>query len=39
LQEGVKANIVEKSAVGFWVVFSPQTITVERFGYTRDARL
>jgi hypothetical protein len=37
LPEGVIPNVVEKSRVGFWVVFGPQTIRVETFGYSANA--
>jgi len=37
--QGVTPKIIEESQVGFWVVFDPQSIDVEKFGYTADAEL
>ena len=39
LPEGVTPNVVEKSTVGFWVIFGPQTTRVDAFGYTVNAEL
>jgi hypothetical protein len=39
LPEGVSANVVEKTNVGFTVVFTPQSIAVNKFGFIADAEL
>ncbi|MGO9427555.1 hypothetical protein [Rhodoblastus sp.] len=39
LPAGVIANVIEKTNVDFTVIFSPQSITVNNFGFTADAEL
>jgi hypothetical protein len=39
LPQGIAANVVEKTNVGFTVIFTPQSIVVDKFGFTADAEL
>jgi hypothetical protein len=39
LPNGVTANVLEKTNVGFTVTFTPQSISVETFGFSADAEL
>lgn len=39
LPAGVVANIIEKSNIGFTVIFSPQTISVRNFNFIASAEL
>jgi hypothetical protein len=39
LPEGVEAHVIEKSNVGFTVVFTPTTIPVDKFGMQASAEL
>jgi hypothetical protein len=37
--DGVVPNVVEKTNIGFTVVFTPQSIAVSKFGFVADAEL
>jgi hypothetical protein len=39
LPQGITGNVVEKTNVGFTVIFTPQSIAVTKFGFTADAEL
>ena len=39
LPQGVAANVVEKTNVGFTVIFTPQSIVVDKFGFAASAEL
>jgi hypothetical protein len=39
LPNGVTANVLEKTNIGFTVTFTPQSIPVETFGFSADAEL
>lgn len=39
LPNGVNATVLEKTNIGFTVMFSAQSIPVEKFGFTADAEL
>lgn len=39
LPQGIAANVVEKTNVGFTVIFTPQSIAVTKFGFIADAEL
>jgi hypothetical protein len=39
LPQGVSATVVEKTNVGFTVIFTPQTIAVDKFDFVASAEL
>jgi len=39
LPDGVEAHVIEKTNIGFTVVFTPSTIPVEKFGMQASAEL
>jgi hypothetical protein len=39
LPEGVEAHVLEKTKIGFTVVFTPTSVPVERFGFQASAEL
>jgi hypothetical protein len=39
LPEGVSPNVIEKTNIGFIVIFMPESISVEKFGFSASAEL